>query len=70
MTSVKADVDADVAVMMLASDPAVRVARERVVQSSPKLLSARNGAWEVGLCRFFSNDVDRSKSIPMTAAVR
>ena len=70
MISVRADVDADVAVMTSAGDPTVRAARERVVQSSPKLLSTRDGAWGVGLCRFFSNDVDQSKSIPMTAAVR
>ena len=54
MISVRADVDADVAVMTLAGDPTARAARERVVQSSPKLLSMRDGAWGVGLCRFFS----------------
>ena len=41
MTSIRADVDVDVAVMTSAGYPA---ARERVVQSSPKLLSARDGA--------------------------
>ena len=74
MTSVMADVDADVAVMTLAmmstSDLAAHAACEHVVQSSPKLLLARDGMWGVRLCRFFSSDVDQSKSIPMTAAVR
>ena len=45
MTSARADVDDDVAEMTSADDPAAREARERVVQSSPKLLSAREGAW-------------------------
>ena len=46
MTSARANVDDDVAemtsAMMLVGDPAMR---ERVVQSSPKLLSTREGAW-------------------------
>ena len=62
MTSVMADVDADVTVMTLAmmstSDLAVHAACEHVVQSSPKLLLARDGTWGVRLCRFFSSDVD------------
>ena len=74
MTSVMVDVDADVAVMTLAmtlaGDLAARAACEHVVQSSPKLLLARDSTWGVRLCRFFSSDVDQSKSIPMTAAVR
>ena len=45
MTSARADVDDDVAemtsAMTSADDPAAREAHERVVQSSPKLLSAR-----------------------------
>ena len=49
MTSARADVDDDVAemtsAMTSADDPAAREARERVVQSLPKLLSAREGAW-------------------------
>ena len=43
MTSVRADVDADVAVMTLVGDP---VARERVAPSSSKLLSTHEGSGE------------------------
>ena len=42
--AIRADVDADVAMMTLTGDPA---AHERVVQSSPKILSTREGAWSV-----------------------
>ena len=66
MTSVRADM----VVMTSAGDPAARAMRERVVQSLPKLLSARDGAWGVGLCQFFFSDVDRSKLIPMMVEVR
>ena len=46
MTSVRADVDDDVAEMTSAMTSADdTAARERVVQFSPKLLSAREGAW-------------------------
>ena len=49
MTSARADVDDDVAEMTSAmtstGDPAARGACERVVQSSSKLLSAREGTW-------------------------
>ena len=68
MTSTRADVDAGMAMMTLAmmsiSDPAARGVRERVVQSSPKLRSTREGAWSI------FGDVDQRKMIPMTAAVR
>ena len=51
MTSVGADVDANMAVMKsamtLAGDPMAYGARERMVQSSPKLLLMREGAWSV-----------------------
>ena len=46
MTSVKADVDANVVVMTLVGDPVARGARKCVTQSSPKLLSAREGSDE------------------------
>ena len=48
MSSIRANVDANSAVMtsamMSAGDPAARAACERVVQSSPKLLSVRGGS--------------------------
>ena len=48
MTSVRVDMDADVAVITSAmtsvGDPVVR---ERVVQSSSKLLLAREGTWSI-----------------------
>jgi len=62
--------DADMAVMTPVGDPATRGACERVVQSSLKLLSVREGAWSVWWSWFFAGDVDRSKTIPMTVAVR
>ena len=50
MTSVRADVDADMAVMKsamtLEGDPMAHGAHERMVQSSPKLLSAHEGSDE------------------------
>ena len=67
MTSVRANVAVLTLAMTSVGDPA---ARECVVQLSPKLLSAHDDAWGVGLCRFFSDDVDRSKSILMMATVR
>ena len=48
MSSIRANVDANSAVMtsamMSAGDPTARAACERVVQSSPKLLSVRGGS--------------------------
>ena len=68
MTLTRANVDASVVVMTSAmtsiSDPAARGVRGRMVQSSPKLQSARKGAWSI------SGDVDQRKMIPMTAAMR
>ena len=47
MTSVRVDVAVITSAMMSASDPVARGARERVVQSSSKLLLAREGTWSI-----------------------
>ena len=66
MTSARADVVVMTSAMTSTSDQR-RV--RRVIQFSPKLWSTHKGTWSVRWGQFFSGDVDRRKTIPMTTAV-
>ena len=55
--------------MTSAGDQRCMECMRHVIQSSQELWLTRKGAWRVRWGRFFSNDVDQRKIIPMMAAV-
>ena len=67
VTSARADFAGMTSKMMSAGNPIARGAREARRSTSPKFRAAREGTWTIRWSRFFSDDVDRRRTILMVS---